>query len=171
MNKLQQYEIAFKGLKEGPHQFKFKVGDVFFSHFKEAYIHRGNIDIVVDLDKRSNLLVLEVQFSGSIKTTCDLCCEEGDLPISGKEQLLVKFTETPGEEEQVIYLMPGETTLNIAQHLYEFIALSVPIRKVPCADKYGEPTCDSEALNLIGNTEESENINPIWAELDKLKNK
>jgi len=114
---------------------------------------------------------LDVQFSGSIKTTCDLCCEDGDLSISGKEQLLVKFTETPGEEEQVIYLMPGETVLNIAQHLYEFIALSLPIRKVPCADEDGEPTCDSNTLDLIGNTEQSQDINPIWAELDKLKNK
>ncbi len=174
MNKLRQYQIPFKGLKEGQHQLQFEVKDDFFGHFKETYLHSGDIDISINLDKRSSLLVLDIDFSGTVKVVCDLCCEEGDLPISGKEQLLVKFTETPGEEEQVIYLMPGETILDIAQHLYEFITLSVPIRRVPCANKNGEPTCNSKALDLIGDnttdTNKGESINPIWAELEKLKN-
>ncbi len=172
MKNLPQYSIPFKGLKDGLHELTFKVDADFFQHFEESYLHDGNLEVKVDLDKRPNMMVLDVDFSGTVKTLCDLCGEEGDLPIEGTEQLLVKFTENPGEEEQVIYLMPGETELNLALHFYEFIALSVPIRKVPCADDEGEPTCNSEALNFIGeNTEQEEDtINPIWEELQKIKN-
>jgi len=171
---LQQYSIPFKGLNDGLHELTFKVDVDFFRHFEESYLDDGNLDIKVDLDKRPNMMVLDVVFSGTVKTLCDLCGDEGDLPIEGTEQLLVKFTEHPGEEEQVIYLMPDANELNLAFHFYEFIALSVPIRKVPCADDEGEPTCNSEALNLLDGNEEHQDdnvTNPIWAELEKLKNK
>lgn len=173
MKKLPQYSIPFRGLKDGLHHLTIQVDNNFFQHFEEAYLQQGNIALQVELDKRPNLLVLDIDFSGTVKTICDLCCEEGDLPIDGTERLLVKFTENPGDEDQVIYLMPGETELNLARHFYEFIALSVPIRKVPCADEDNEPTCDSSALDLIKNDTEKteETINPVWAELDKLKNK
>lgn len=173
MKKLPQYSIPFRGLKDGLHHLTFQVDHDFFQHFEEAYLQQGNIALEVELDKRPSLLVLDIDFSGTIKTICDLCCEEGDLPIEGTERLLVKFTENPGDEDQVIYLMPGETELNLARHFYEFIALSVPIRKVPCADEDGEPTCDSKALDLIKDDvkENEDTVNPIWAELEKLKSK
>ncbi len=174
MKNLPQYSIPFKGLNDGLHELTFKVDADFFRHFEESYLHDGNIDVKVDLDKRPSMMVLDVGFSGTVKTLCDLCGDEGDLQIEGAEQLLVKFTDNPGDEEQVIYLTFGENELNLASHFYELIALSVPIRKVPCADKEGEPTCDSEALNFIGsdNQDKDDNaINPIWAELEKLKNK
>jgi len=166
-------KLYIKGLTDGPHQHTFQVNAEFFRHFEESYLHDGNVEIKVDLDKRPSMMVLDVDFSGTVKTLCDLCGDEGDLPIEGTEQVLVKFTDNPGDEEQVIYLTFGETELNLASHFYEFIVLSVPIRKVPCADTEGEPTCNSEALNFISseNQEEDDTVNPIWAELEKLKNK
>ena len=172
MKNLPQYSIPFKGLNDGLHKLTFQVNADFFRHFEESYLHDGNIEVKVDLDKRPSMMVLDVDFSGTIKTLCDLCGEEDDLPIEGTEQLLVKFTENPGDEEQVIYLMPGENELNLASQFYELIVLSVPIRKVPCGDDEGEPTCDSEALDLLGseNQQDDNTTNPIWAELEKLKN-
>jgi len=168
---LTQYSIPFKGLNDGLHELTFKVNADFFQHFEESYLEDGNVEIKVNLDKRPSMMVLDIDFSGTVKTLCDLCGDEGDLPIDGTEQILVKFTDNPGDEEQVIYLTFGENDLNLASHFYEFIALSVPIRKVPCADEEGEATCDSEALDFINseNQEEDDTANPIWAELEKLK--
>lgn len=173
MKNLSQYTIPFKGLKDGLHHLTFQVANGFFQHFEESYLQQGNILVKVDLDKRPTLLILDIDFSGTVKTVCDLCAEEGDLPIEGQEQVLVKFTDNPGDDEQVIYLATGEAQLNIAQYLYEFITLSVPIRKVPCADIENEPTCNAKALDLIKGDEEKDETeaNPIWAELNKLKKK
>ncbi len=172
VNKLTEYSIPFQGLKQGKHLFNYQIDKDFFSQFKDTLLENGNISLEVTFEKRPGMMVLDLVFEGTIKVNCDLCAEEGNLPINGEDQLVVKFTEEPGEEEQVIYLTPGETELNIAHHVYEFICLSVPIRRVPCADEENEPTCDSKVLDYLdteppSNEEEDAEINPIWAELKK----
>lgn len=170
MNKLPEYSIPFQGLQQGRHLFDFQVERDFFSSFEEAMLEDGSIALTVEFEKRPNMFVLDFSFTGTIKINCDLCAEERDLPVNGKEQLLVKFSEEGGEEEQVMYLSSSETELNIAQHVYEFICLSIPMRRVPCANEEGEPTCDSKVLDYLEQAEEEpteEAINPIWAELKK----
>ncbi len=170
MKKISEYSIPFQGLKQGKHLFNFQVDRHFFGSFEEALLEEGDIELEVAFEKRPGMFVLDFSFEGTIQVNCDLCAEERDLPIEGKEQLLVKFSEEGGEEEQVIYLLPGETELNIAQQAYEFICLSVPMRRVPCANEEGDPTCDSNVLDYLSSDDvesEEETINPIWAELKK----
>ena len=170
VKKLPEYSIPFQGLKQGKHLFNFQVNRDFFGSFEEALLEDGDVELEVAFEKRPGMFVLDFFFEGTIKVNCDLCAEERDFPIEGNEQLLVKFSEEGGEEEQVMYLLPGETELNIAQHTYEFICLSVPMRRVPCANEEEEPTCDSNVLDYLSSEKtepEEEIINPIWAELKK----
>ena len=83
MKNLAQYSIPFKGLNDGLHELTFKVNAEFFQHFEESYLDDGNVEIKVDLDKRPSMMVLDIDFSGTVKTLCDLCGDEGDLPIEG----------------------------------------------------------------------------------------
>ena len=78
-----------------------------------------------------------------------------------------------------MYVSNQEPELVLIQEFYDFINLSVPIRKVPDPDVH---ICDPKVLELLGLNEkgeqiipekedEEEIIDPRWAELKKLKDK
>ena len=54
MDKLRNYEVAFSGLKNGKHEFKFEVEQSFFDLF-ETEQEFTNAHITVDVHSRSGL--------------------------------------------------------------------------------------------------------------------
>ncbi|HKJ79252.1 MAG TPA: DUF177 domain-containing protein, partial [Prolixibacteraceae bacterium] len=70
-----------------------------------------------------------------------------------------------------------EHQLNLAQLIYEYISLAIPLKRVHPEDKNGDSQCDTEMLDKINNyvqpevdKDEEENVDPRWAALKKLKN-
>ena len=170
MDTLVQYTIPIKGLGPGVHQFDFHIDSDFFTHFENSPIQEGDLQLQLIFDKRADLFVLEFDFQGTVKTDCDRCLTEIDLPISGQQRLLVKFSlEEELEEAEVIYIHPEAQKLNVSKYIYEFICLAMPIIKVyDCEEEENRP-CNEEMLGYL-DIEEEENTdsNPIWDELKKL---
>jgi len=172
MDALIQYTIPVSGLHNGTHQFDFTVDSSFFKHFEASPIQQGTANIRLYFEKRTDLYVMIFDFSGTIQTECDRCLEEMQLPISGNEQLLVKFDEEPGEEEaEVIYIPFGTQELNIARYIYEFLCLSVPMIKT---HDDSDEDCDPEMLERLNNTSNAEETNEregssVWDALKDFK--
>jgi len=40
-----KYNIEFKGLKEGLHDFEYEVDNTFFAHFEESLVDNGKVKI------------------------------------------------------------------------------------------------------------------------------
>lgn len=174
MNYLSQYAIPFSGLSEGKHLFDFVVKDHFFTAFEQSEIEKGDCKIRVELEKRSTYLALNFSIEGSVELCCDRCLEVYSQPVKSRNKLLVKFSEKEIEDEdEIIYLHPGAFQVDIAQLIYEFIVLSLPIRKVHPEGKNGQMLCDPlmikklEELNAFGD-HESEPEDPRWNELKKI---
>lgn len=143
MNYLSQYTIPFSGLSEGKHQFDFSVDDKFFSEFETSEVEKGNLSVAVELEKRSTYLKLTFTISGNVTLTCDRCLEEFDYPLESTRELLVKFSEKELEDEaELIYLHPNDFQVDIAQYIYEFVILSLPIRRVHPVGEAGESLCN-----------------------------
>ena len=51
---MSKYNIAFKGLSEGLHEFDFKTDDKFFEHIEGSPVNKGDVVINVILEKRSS---------------------------------------------------------------------------------------------------------------------
>ena len=131
MDTLVQYTIPVKGLRNGVHQFEFQIDHNFFQHFEQSPVKDGNIELKFSLDKRPDMYVLQFDFGGTVKTDCDRCLAQIDLPIQDCQQLLVKLsTEEAGEDAEVVYLNPEVSQINVAKYIYEFICLSLPLIKV-----------------------------------------
>ena len=128
MNSLQAYILPLKGLGDGNHQFDFRVKDDFFQSFESSPIEKGEVSVGVTLDKRPTLLVFDFAFSGRVATGCDRCLANIQLPIEGKNRLLVKYGEGDDElsDEDVIYISPETSAWSIAQYIYEYILLALP---------------------------------------------
>jgi uncharacterized protein len=146
----------------GNHQFKFTLDRDFFQHFEDSLILDGKVNFVVDLDKRPD------RYVGAV---CDRCTADINLPISGQEELLVKFSDEELEDDEVIFIPHETSNFNIAQFMYEFSIMALPIINTYDCEEETPLPCNLEVLKYI-QTEEEENSksNPIWDSLKDLKN-
>lgn len=174
-----KYDIEFKGLKEGLHDYEFEIDNKFFEHFDESLVDVGEVQIKVQLEKRSAFLKLKFKFKGWVELICDRCLEPYKQDIKLETDLFVKFGEENefDEGDNVIWVLPEEHVLSLAQVIYEYAVLSIPLKHVH-PNKAGDNSCNPEMtakLNSYMHTEkevknEDEEIDPRWAALKKLKN-
>ncbi len=175
MGGLLEYSLPVKGLGIGVHQFRFQVDASFFKHFQESPVEAGQVEVLLDFDKRPDLYVLDFRLEGTVRTECDRCLAEIDLPIADQQRLLVKFSEEEEiEEAEVVFISREETQLDVSHFIYEFIVLAMPIIKVYDCENDENRQCNEEMLRYLQGEEEkaegSAGTNPIWEELKKLKN-
>lgn len=142
MEVAQTYSIAYKGLRPGPHDFDFKVGGELFRAFGSEEIKDGDCDVRVLLDRAETQLTLDVKITGRVVVACDRCLEDCSVPVDFEGQLLVKCSDEPGEYDgEVMWLLPSEDRLDLAQYIYESIVLSLPYQRV-----HPEGECDPEMI-------------------------
>ena len=172
-----KYDIAFKGLAEGEHNFDFQIDGKFFEHFEGSLVEHGEAEIKVTLEKRSAFLKLHIKLKGWVELMCDRCLENYQQKIKQKTELFVKFGEQESEDgENVIWILPEEHQINLAQIFYEYIILSIPLRHIHPKNKDGKRGCNKEMLKNLKNymstqvEEEQEQIDPRWEALRKLGN-
>jgi uncharacterized protein len=167
MNALDQFTIPVSGLSDGLHEYDFDIGREFFQQFEGSLVEEANVQVHFTFDKRTDLYILTFEFEGEVKTTCDRCLEEFDLPVEDEQSLLVKFDETEWEDADVIYILQGTQSLNVARYIYEFINLAVPITKTH--DDAGE-SCDPEMLKFIEQEEDEpeDDSGSVWDSLKGL---
>lgn len=176
MDALIQYAIPVKGLRNGLHRYEFHIDRLFFVNFEGSPVEDSEIDLELSLDKRPDMLVLEFDFEGTVRTECDRCLAEINLPVSGNARLLVKYSlEEEPEEVEVVYIHPETDHFNVAKYIYEYIVLSMPMIKVYDCEAEDPRPCNEEMLRYLASSSDpaqapGEEENPIWDELKKLKN-
>ena len=178
MKSLKEYSIKFKGLKDGIHVFNYEVDDRFFEKFEKSEVEKADITIKLTLNKRPQYLELDFDLAGIVNVQCDRCLDYFNLPIEYQGRLYVKFvseaTEVHDETSDMVVMSQGESELNIAQYIYEFIILSLPYQRVHPDDENGESMCNEEMLKRLEDYEidESDNsIDPRWEKLKSIKNR
>nr|WP_256488678.1 DUF177 domain-containing protein [Pontibacter sp. HSC-36F09] len=99
--------------------------------FEQEIILGGKLLAKVELDKTESLLTLHFDIKGHVRLTCDRSLEEFDQPLDIEETLLIKYGEENTELDEDLWQITPETqTLNVAQHLYDYIGLSLPMKKL-----------------------------------------
>lgn len=177
MSTLHHYSIAFVGLKNGIHHFEYKIDKKFFSFFPDSVIKDGNVDVKVEFDKKDSFFVLHFSIDGTVNVPCDRCLELFDLEIFNDFDILVKLEEREGkigDEEDVIYLPKTSSHIELAELIYEFIHVTMPMQIAHKPNTDGSLGCDKEVLkhlSIESETEEKTIVDPRWEALNKLKNK
>lgn len=171
--KQKEFNIPFSGLKQGKHDFNYKIENKFFESFGYDEFHAVDVELNVVLNKTSTMMELDFDANGTVNVNCDLTSEPYDQPISGELQLVVKFGEEYNDDDDEILILPhGEHQVNIAQYIYEMIILAVPQKRVHPGILDG--TLKSEALDKLEELQPKDKKNnkddndPRWDELKKL---
>ena len=131
MKKLTDYDINLVKLKDKKHTYDFQLNDDFFALFDQNLVNGGNLSAHVELDKTPLLLTLAFQIKGTVNIICDRSLENFDYPVAVEQNLLVKYGEQEMElDENVLQITHDAQTINIAQHLFDYIGLAIPMKKL-----------------------------------------
>ncbi|RYZ29898.1 MAG: DUF177 domain-containing protein [Chitinophagaceae bacterium] len=177
MSSRREYEIAFVGLKPGVHEFNYEITDRFFVEYGEQDFRDCKATVKLLLEKTNNFMMLRFQVGGTLQVICDRC--NSDLPLNLFEDFTVTVKAVENAEEMnnteedpdVFYISRGESHLQVAPMIYEFINLSVPTQKECDYENMDGPYCNPaarEALQKMRSGGE-EKQNPLWKGLEKFK--
>ena len=176
MRKDKTYIIPFVGLSIGKHLYQYEIGDTFFEQIEYSEVKKGKIKVDLTLNKQSTMLLLDFSIKGEINIPCDRCNEDFNLPVKSKHQLVVKTggEQVANTEDDMIFVSSTDSEIDISHCLYEYIILSLPIKRVHPDDAEGESTCDKEVMKKLRKysiKEEKKNssIDPRWEKLANLK--
>lgn len=164
------YSIPIQGLKTGIHQFKYTLDNAFFRHFEGSPIEEGQINVALQLDKRSDMLLLDFQLEGYSQAECDRCTASIHLPIRDERQLVVKYGDAEGEEDDEVVFIPRDAPeFNVARYIYEFAVLALPIINRYDCENDPQPPCNREVLKYLEQNADESKSNPVWDALKGLK--
>ncbi len=174
-NSKGKYIVSLRELSEGTYEYNFLLTDEFFESIEATETQKGEVNVKVSLRKTEHSSEFMFSFKGFVYVSCDRCMEDMRVNIDTEDKLVVKFGEEyedEGDNLIVVPELPGE--IDLSWHLYEFIALDIPIRHV-----HPEGECTGWVANELDKylVEESptgdgqnEDIDPRWAGLKELLN-
>lgn len=179
MNHRRAYEIAFVGLKPGVHAYTYEIDGKFFEHYGEQDFTNCHAVIQLQLDKKTNFMMLHFDVDGQADMLCDRCGNPLTVQLWDEYNITIKMTEDPelmNEEEldpDVFYIGRHESHIYVGDWIYEFINLSIPLQKICAVKENGDSGCNPEVLKKLAemNKNASKNASAnLWKGLDKFKN-
>ena len=178
MGNRREYEIAFVGLKPGLHEYNFEVDDKFFQDYKQADFANCLAKIRLTLEKNTSFLMLKFEVGGNVNVLCDRCGNNLGMDLWDEFNMVVKLVENPDEmnateeDPDVYYISRTESHLKVADWIYEFVSLSIPMQRSCKEEEVGGPQCNTEVLEMLKKMEDvNKGNNPLSQGLEKFRNK
>lgn len=167
---MDAFKVNIVGLSFNVHQFHFEFGDEFFQRFDAGLVDHGQFTADVSLDKRETFIGAHFAIKGSAQLICDRSLEGFDYPIELNERIIFKFGDEDREVSEELIIIPrGTDSLELGQYIYEFIGLSIPMKKLH--PKFRDES-DEDAIIYTSSTEAEKNdepeVDPRWEILKKL---
>ena len=172
MDFLAQYIVPFRKLGLGKHNLKFKINDQFFEIFSYEEILGANIDVDLNMEVQTKGILMDFSLYGTVRVVCDRCLEEFDMDFKTKAVLNVEFGDNEIDEfdaDDTVFISREAGQLNIAKHLFDYIVLGLPIKKVHPNKEDGTPGCDEEMLKFIEEYKPKKTLSNT-KDFDKLRN-
>lgn len=164
----KKFTIHFAGLSRGEHIFEYDIKDKFFEPFEFSEIKKGEIHLHLQLNRQDLTLIIDFNFSGSVNVPCDRCGDAFDIPVEGKQQLIVTLGgEKSDEGDELLVLPETEGEIDLAQYIYEYIILLVPQKRTHKTEK----ECNKEVIKKLKQFEPNtkNEVDPRWEKLKKVK--
>ena len=162
-------------------EYEYQLNNDFFLDLDAPEVQKGQVNVTLKVRKTSGVYQLDFQTEGKVVVICDRCLDEMEQPIETTDQLKVKLGTEYSEEDDMVIVPEEEGYINVAWFIYEFIALSIPMKHVHAPGK-----CNKEMVNKLSKhlrvsaddedddafledaTDEPQEIDPRWSELKKI---
>lgn len=193
MGKFDKYKIELKNMQADAKAYEFLLDNLFFANIDGPEVQKGKVNVTLNVKKTpGGAFEFNFQTEGVVWVPCDRCLDEMELVVTSTDTLYVKLGKDFSEEGNNVIVVPEEEgEINVAWFMYEFVALSIPMKHVHAPGKCNksmmgklnkhlkttpseaqEDDFDSDIPNVITDEEENEKeIDPRWNELKKILNK
>ena len=180
VGKFTIYNIPLKNLSEGTHSFDFLLDKVFFTVINdgESDVKKGEVPINLTIKRIGSTFEFNFDLVGEVIVSCDRCLDDLPFEVNVQSKLYVKFGKEYSEESDEIVVIPEDDgEINIAWFLYEFVMLSLPMKKVHGPGKCNKMMSsklnkhkvsssdsggDSDDVDFDETEAESEDTDPRW---------
>jgi len=109
----------------------YDLGAAFFKCFENSLLEKGKLTATVRVDKTYSYIRLFFAIVGTITLACDRSLEEFDYPVNVEKAVTFRLGRENKELTEDLYMIEQNiATINIAQHLYDFVSLAVPMKKL-----------------------------------------
>lgn len=158
MGKFKLYNVDLKNLSPGVHEFEYLLENKFFMDIDGTEVQKGKVNVSLTVKRSSMVFDMDFQIEGVVVVPCDRCLDDVEIPIETHNRLVVKFGKEYAEESDEIVIVPEEEgAINIAWFLYEFVALSIPMKHVHAPGKCNKVMASKlkqHTARNMGNTED-----------------
>ena len=164
-------------------EYQYQLDDAFFLDLDAPEVQKGQVNVTLKVRKTSGVYQLDFHTEGEVVVICDRCLDEMEQPIETTDRLKVKLGAEYSEEDDMVIVPEEEGYINVAWFIYEFIALSIPMKHVHAPGKCnkdmvtklskhlrvsGDEEDDSDDDFLMESADEPQEIDPRWNELKKI---
>ena len=123
--------------------FDYEIGDDVFAKI-DGLIQRGNIHSTVKCLSAGAIFKFQIHSVGTVIVPCDRCLSDLELRIETTDVLSVKLGDEFADDGDCVVVPESEGYLDLAQFIYEFIVLSMPIA---CCHEPGK--CDDSMMQEL----------------------
>jgi len=176
MGNRREFDIAFVGLKPGLHEYDYEVDSKFFQDYKQTDFSNCQAKIKLTLERNTSFLMLKFEVGGNMDVVCDRCGNNLGMELWDEFNLIVKLVENPAEmnvtedDPDIHYISRTESHLHVADWIYEFVTLSIPMQRSCKEEEIGGPQCNKEVLEMLKKMEEvNKGNNPLSQGLEKFR--
>ena len=110
--------------------------------------------------------------NGTVVVTCDRCLDELEIDVDTENSLRVKLGDEYADDGDIVIVPEQDGDVNIAWYLYEFIALSLPMKRVHAPGKCNHEMTGKLKKYTAGENDEprdEQDIDPRWESLKNIQ--
>jgi len=128
---LNTFKIDIFRLENKQYVHEFEGKDDFFEALDQELIQKGNFKSTVVLNKNETMIQMVYKITGSVELTCDRSLDLFDFPVDVTQKMILKFSDHNEEITEELVLIDRNTQyINVAQDIFDFIGLQIPIKKL-----------------------------------------
>ena len=128
---LNTFKIDIFRLENKQYLHEFEGNDDFFEVLDQELIQKGNFKATIVLNKNETMIQMMYKITGSVELTCDRSLDLFDFPVDITQKMILKFSDHNEEITEELVLIDRNTQyINVAQDIFDFIGLQIPIKKL-----------------------------------------
>ena len=182
LGKLSKYKVELKNMLTDTVEIVYQLDNQFFLDLDAPDVQKGQVNVVLKVRKTSGIYQLDFHTEGKVIVICDRCLDEMEQPIETDDRLKVKLGADFAEIDDIVVVPEEDGYINVAWFIYEFIALSIPMKHVHAPGKCNKGMVsklskhlrvvkeeeDDSFEDMVDAEEETREIDPRWNELKKI---
>ena len=163
-------------------EYQYQLDNLFFAELDAPEVQKGKLNVTLKVRKTSAIYQLDFHTEGHVIVNCDRCLDEMEQLVETDDRMKVKLGAEFSEIDDIVVVPEEDGYINVAWFIYEFIALSIPMKHVHAPGKCNKGMVsklskhlrvvkdeeDDTFEDMVDVEEETREIDPRWNELKKI---